>query len=114
MIDLIQHGIDLGCRKGRRWVEIPSASFVAKCEEYLQEHPTYKGSPLRQYHWNAWASVWGLSRWHFEDLGYRHPSEFDNPEARKLAYADQDHTDDPEDLREQIQTTILSTEVSDE
>lgn len=40
--------------------------------------------------------------------------QFDNPEARKLAYADQDPTDDPADPREQIQTTILSTEVSDE
>ena len=46
MIDLISHGIDLGIKKGRRWVEIPSASFVTKCEEYVKDNPTYKGSPF--------------------------------------------------------------------
>lgn len=52
--------------------------------------------------------MWGLGEWAFEDLGYRHPGEFPTPEARALAYADQDPTDTPEDPAEQVQTTILS------
>jgi hypothetical protein len=52
--------------------------------------------------------VWGLTQWRFDDLSYKHPSEFTGL-ARQVAYMDQDPTDDPEDSNEQVQTTIIST-----
>lgn len=39
MIDLLAHGEQLGTHNGKVWIEIPSASFVAMCEETIREKP---------------------------------------------------------------------------
>lgn len=45
MIDLIAHGQVLGEWDGKLWIEIPSESFVKKCEETIRQQPG-KYSPL--------------------------------------------------------------------
>jgi hypothetical protein len=48
-----------------------------------------------------------MSEWSFDDLGEKHPSEFKGI-ARRLAFEDQDNTDNPNDPNETVQTTIIS------
>lgn len=46
MLDLISHGVDHGEIGDLHIVEIPSQSFVAKCEEHIRLNPDWHHPPL--------------------------------------------------------------------
>jgi hypothetical protein len=98
---IMRHALHLG---GNQY-EIPSVAFVEACA--MTRAKGVQGlSPDWQYHWLSWASVWGLPS-SFDDLGYRHPDEFETEETRALAWTDADGAPG-EDPNEAVQTTIFS------